>query len=144
MDRLGYTFRWKGENVSTTEVEDVVNKYPGFALTTVYGVKIPNTEGRAGMATIVANQEVTDIDFRSLAAYFRNSLPSYSAPIFLRFRKELDFTATAKVKKKDLRSEGFDPGKINDMIYFLLPDKSGYELLTKDIYTDILRDKYRF
>ena len=144
VDRLGYTFRWKGENVSTTEVEDVVNKYPGFALTTVYGVKIPNTEGRAGMATIVANQEVSDIDFRSLAAYFRNSLPSYSVPIFLRFREELDFTATAKVKKKDLISEGFDPGKINDMLYILLPDKSGYELLTKDIYADILRDKYRF
>lgn len=144
VDRLGDTFRWKGENVSATEVEDVANSFPGIDLATVYGVKIPDTEGHAGMAAIVANQKVSDIDFKSLAAHFKKTLPSYAVPSFLRFSEELDSTATAKVKKKDLIGEGFDLDKVNDMLYVLLPGKSEYELLTRDIYTEILRGKYRF
>lgn len=144
VDRLGDTFRWKGENVSATEVEDVANSFPGIDLATVYGVKIPDTEGYAGMAAIVANQKVSDIDFKSLAAHFKKTLPSYAVPSFLRFSEELDSTATEKVKKKDLIGEGFDLDKVNDMLYVLLPGKSEYELLTRDIYTEILRGKYRF
>ena len=115
VDRVGDTFRWKGENVSTTEVADTISAYPGVSEAVVYGVAIPGTEGRAGMAALVVSQ-----DF-SLAAFWQHlaeHLPEYARPLFLRIRGEIEMTATFKPKKQDLSREGYDPAVAADVIYF--------------------------
>lgn len=118
VDRLGDTFRWKGENVSTTEVAEAINHFPGVKETTVYGVSLPGNEGRAGMAAIVAD---TKPDVAALRAHIVKSLPEYARPLFIRIRGELDLTGTFKQKKIDLVRESFDPAKTKDEIYFSDP-----------------------
>lgn len=144
VDRLGDSFRWKSENVSTTEVEKVVNGFSGIELAAVYGVKIPDCDGRGGMAAIVTRERVSDLDFRALADHLKENLPSYAVPLFLRFKHRLDFTATEKVRKKNLKEEGFDLDGIKDPIYVLLPGGSEYELLKRDIYKNIQNGEIRF
>ena len=144
VDRLGDSFRWKGENVSTTEVENVINGFPAITLAAVYGVKIPATEGRASMATILASKRFSGVDFRALHYHLREALPSYAIPFFLRFTKCLDFTSTEKVKKRHLRDEGFDLHKVKDPIYVLLPGKAEYEPLSEEIFANIQNCKYKF
>lgn len=144
VDRLGDSFRWKGENISTTEVENAVNSFPGVDLAAVYGVKIPATEGRAGMAAILANKRFSDVDIKGLIYQLRKALPSSAIPFFLRFTKQLDFTSTEKVKKRHLKDEGFNIHKVKDPIYILLPGKAEYEPLTEEIYAKIQSDKYKF
>lgn len=144
VDRLGDTFRWKGENVSTGEVEKVVNTLSQVSQSTAYGVKIPGTDGRAGMIAIIPDTSVEDFDFKALAETVRNGLPSYAVPKFLRFKKEFETTGTHKIKKTILREEGFDPNKVDDPLYVLLPESTEYEPLSKEIYDDILSGTYRF
>jgi fatty-acyl-CoA synthase len=115
VDRIGDTFRWKGENVSTTEVEELIGRFPGIEETNVYGVRIPGRDGRAGMATIVARGR---LDLAALRAHLANSLPDYARPLFLRIRTEMDVTSTFKQKKVDLLEQGFDPSATTDPIYF--------------------------
>jgi len=144
VDRLGDTFRWKGENVSTTEVEKVINISDHISESTVYGVTIPETEGRAGMMAVIPATEVENFDFKGLADLLRNDLPPYAVPKFLRFKKAFETTGTHKIKKTALRDEGFDIGKVSDPIYVLLPSSMEYEPLTSEVYKDILRGKYKF
>lgn len=144
VDRLGDSFRWKGENVSTTEVENVINGFPAITLAAVYGVKIPATEGRASMAAILASKRFSGVDFRALHYHLREALPSYAIPFFLRFTECLDFTSTEKVKKRHLRDEGFDLHKVKDPIYVLLPGKAEYEPLSEEIFANIQNCKYKF
>ena len=144
VDRLGDTFRWKGENVSTGEVEKVVNTLSQVSQSTVYGVKIPGTDGRAGMISIIPATSAQDFDLKALADTLRHGLPSYAVPKFLRFKKEFETTGTHKIKKTILREEGFNPNKVADPLYVILPDSSEYEPLTKELYDDILSGKYRF
>jgi fatty-acyl-CoA synthase len=115
VDRIGDTFRWKGENVSTTEVEEVIGRFPGIKETSVYGVRVPGRDGRAGMAAIVAHG---GLDLAALRAYLAASLPDYARPLFLRIRGEMDVTSTFKQKKVDFVEQGFDPGASPDPIYF--------------------------
>jgi fatty-acyl-CoA synthase len=115
VDRIGDTFRWKGENVSTTEVEETIGRFPGVAESNVYGVSIPGHDGRAGMAALVLDGSF------DLAAFHRHlaaSLPDYAQPLFLRIRGEMDVTSTFKQKKIDFVAQGFDPAATSDPIYF--------------------------
>ncbi|XP_011494911.1 PREDICTED: long-chain fatty acid transport protein 4-like [Ceratosolen solmsi marchali] len=134
-DRTGDTFRWKGENVATAEVEGVVSNVAGYRDTTVYGVQVPGMEGRAGMAAIVDPDSL--LDFKALAEGLDKSLPSYARPIFLRIVKELELTGTFKLKKINLQNEGFDPNKIQDKVYFRSGNKE-YVEVTPELYEEII------
>ncbi|MFX0164293.1 MAG: long-chain-acyl-CoA synthetase [Candidatus Hodarchaeota archaeon] len=144
VDRLGDTFRWKGHNISTTEVEKIINTFDQVLFSTVYGVQIPGTDGRAGMAAIVPNTSVEDFKLKELADVLKLNLPLYGIPIFLRLKSELTITATFKLKKVKLKKEGFDLEKIDDPIYIVLPDESEFTPLTKDIYENIQNQHYKF
>ena len=144
VDRLGDTFRWKGENVSTTEVENTINAHPDISETVCYGVEIPETNGRAGMASILLQNETKNIDFTSLYSYLSDTLPPYAIPVFLRLTESLDKTGTFKYKKSDLKKEAFDPRKTKDRLYITLPDRKDYIPLTEEVYTQVTQSQYRF
>jgi fatty-acyl-CoA synthase len=109
VDRIGDTFRWKGENVSTSEVAEAVTVFPGIAEATVYGVPVKGQDGKAGMIAIVAEDRP---DMKALRAHIVQSLPDYARPLFIRLKRELDITGTFKQRKVDLGKEGFDPAAI--------------------------------
>jgi citronellyl-CoA synthetase len=144
VDRIGDTFRWKGENVSTGEVEKVLHTQRQVAESTTYGVKIPGTDGRAGMAAIIPTTTVEDFDIKALADIVIKGLPHYGVPKFIRFVKSFETTGTHKIKKNILREEAFDPAKVSDPLYVLLPDSQQYILLTNDLYHEISAGQYRF
>jgi acyl-CoA synthetase (AMP-forming)/AMP-acid ligase II len=144
VDRTGDTFRWKGENVSTTEVEAVANTLSQVSLSTVYGVKMPGGDGRAGMIAIIPECSPEAFDLKELGDHFQGALPAYAVPKFLRLNKNLECTPTHKIKKVELKKEGFDPGRVNDALYVLLPGETQYQPLTEDIHQNILKGKYRF
>ncbi len=144
-DRRGDTFRWKGENVSTDEVANIIIPFEQIKQATVYGVIIPGTDGRAGMASLVSSIEnIEEFDMEGFTKHLKQSLPSYAVPIFLRFKSEFTTTSTYKIQKNELKDEGFDPGKISDPLYVLLPGDSGYTPLTAELYGEIINGKYRF
>ena len=144
VDRIGDTFRWKGENVSTEEVESVINEFDQVEMCCVYGVKIPHTEGRAGMVAIISNSQSKDFDFTGFYSMIQENLPEYAVPKFIRFTPNLSTTATLKIKKGNLKKEAYNLEEIEDSIYILLPNSSGYRLLTKEIYSGILNSNYNF
>jgi citronellyl-CoA synthetase len=144
VDRLGDTFRWKGENVSTSEVEDVLASFEEVDHSSVYGVEIPSTNGRAGMASIIATKTHTEFNFKSLFEKLQTDLPRYAIPKFIRFLSELSTTSTFKIRKSDMKKEGFNIQKTKDPIYAYLPESSGFILLTEDIYDKIMKGKYRY
>nr|WP_090346164.1 long-chain-acyl-CoA synthetase FadD6 [Mycolicibacterium malmesburyense]CRL78757.1 acyl-CoA synthetase [Mycolicibacterium malmesburyense] len=125
VDRLGDTFRWKGENVATTEVEAALSIDPSVDECTVYGVEIDGAGGRAGMAAIKLN-EGAEFDGKSLAESLYEKLPGYAVPLFVRVVGELAHTSTFKSQKVDLRKEGFDGEEIEDPIYVLAGRDEGY------------------
>lgn len=133
VDRLGDTFRWKSENVSTNEVGDVLGKFPQIAETNVYGVQVPHTDGRAGCAAITFADGVSlsSFDFEALAKHAIGILPRYAVPIFLRVVTELEKTGTMKLQKGKLRADGVDLDKmeennINDRLFWLPPGGTKY------------------
>jgi fatty-acyl-CoA synthase len=131
IDRIGDTFRWKGENVATCEVADAIAAFPAIIEATVYGVTVPGTEGRAGMATIVTGEGFDLAEFRDhLAA----RLPSYARPVFLRIGAALEVTATFKHKKPELARQGFDPKAITDAIYFDDHQRETYVRLDRALF----------
>ena len=115
IDRIGDTFRWKGENVATSEVSEAITVFPDVLEANVYGVHVPGYDGKAGMAAVVADSK---LDLKKLRDYLSASLPEYAQPLFVRIRKELDVTGTFKQRKLDLVKDGFDPSKITDDLYF--------------------------
>ena len=117
VDRIGDTFRWKGENVASCEVSEVITQFSGITEAVVYGVAIPGTEGRAGMAAVVVEDE-QKLDLVALREHLITHLPDYARPLFIRVRRELEITATFKQMKNDLIREGFDPRGIADPVYF--------------------------
>jgi fatty-acyl-CoA synthase len=119
-DRVGDTFRWKGENVSTNEVAEVLNKAPGVLESNVYGVAVPGAEGKAGMASINVS-EAFDVD--QLGRYVLEHFPVYQRPYFVRVQQEMRVTGTFKHQKVAYRDEGYDPRKVEDPLYFLDGDK---------------------
>ncbi|KAL3990321.1 AMP-binding enzyme family protein [Acanthocheilonema viteae] len=117
-DRKGDTYRWKGENVSTTEVEGILQLLKYVTDVAVYGVGIPNREGRAGMAAIViAEDEFLQDVICKITEHLKKSLPSYAIPVFLRFCKDFERTGTYKLKKNRLRKEGYDLSRFNDEVF---------------------------
>ena len=144
VDRTGDTFRWKGENVSTTEVEKVANSFDQVSLSAVYGVAMPGGDGKAGMAAIIPECDAEAFDFTGLADLFSQALPSYAVPKFIRMSTELACTPTHKIKKVALKKEGFDPGGVNDAVYVLLPGTAVYTSLTADIFSEIQDGKFKF
>ncbi len=143
VDRLGDTFRWKGENISTEEVEAVINTFDQIEFCSVYGVLIPNTEGRAGMVSIVKKTE-SEFNFKGFLNLMKKYLPHYAIPLFIRFKRELDITATLKIQKVKLKKEGYNIIDIREPTFVLLPGSSEYVTLTKEIYDGISDGKYRF
>lgn len=134
-DRTGDTFRWRGENVSTAEVEGVISNLIGLKDAVVYGVSIPHVEGKAGMAAIADPEK--KLDLISLAKGLKTSLPAYSRPLFVRILPEPPITATFKLKKKELMEQGFNVSLHDDPMYFLDPKSSMFVPLTQKLYDDI-------
>ncbi len=116
-DRTGDTFRWKGENVSTLEVETILNSYPAIQVSAVYGVKVPNTEGKAGMATIKLNPSIK-FNLDDFSRFVSEVLPPYSIPVFLRISDKIDLTGSYKVIKTDLKKEAYDLSIVKDKLLF--------------------------
>jgi fatty-acyl-CoA synthase len=135
VDRIGDTYRWKGENVATSEVAEVLSVFPGMKEANVYGVQIPGADGRAGMAAIVIDPD--DLDVRELAKYLTDELPAYARPIFLRLRPEMEVTGTFKHRKVDLVKEGFDPSTIADPLYVWDVEAQAYIPLDTHVYERI-------
>ncbi len=144
VDRLGDTFRWKGENVSTSEVEDVISSFEEVDHSSVYGVKVPGTEGRAGLASIFSKKNHKDFNFNGMKDVLNENLPKYAIPLFVRFLSELPTTSTFKIQKSKMKKVGFDISKTSDPLYVLLPNSSEYTLISEKIYSDITNEKYRF
>lgn len=139
VDRIGDTFRWKGENVATSEVSERLSAVPGVKEVNVYGVTIGDLDGKAGMASLVVGPE---FEIGGLAEYVDRELPAYARPIFVRLQPEIETTGTFKYRKIDLVQEGFDPAKIKDPLYFRDPSK-GYIKLTKAVHAKILASGYK-
>ncbi len=121
-DRFGDTFRWKSENVSTLEVELLINPFEAIHLSSVYGVSVPNTEGKAGMVSVKLNPSKKFI-LDDFSQYLVDSLPSYSIPVFLRIREELEITGSLKIRKVELQKEAFNIEEIEDEVDFWSPSK---------------------
>ncbi|KAG7160226.1 Long-chain fatty acid transport protein 1-like [Homarus americanus] len=134
-DRTGDTFRWRGENVSSTEVEGVVSKVAGNKDAVVYGVEVPGAEGRAGMAAIVDPED--ELNLKAFTEGLTKSLPHYARPLFLRILKEIDVTGTFKLKKLALQKEGFNPSTIKDKLFYLDNKLGGYVELTDNLFNKI-------
>lgn len=134
VDRIGDTFRWKGENVSTNEVGDVLAGFPGLQEANVYGVKVGDMDGRAGMAAVSL---APDADVAKLRAYVHRELPSYARPLFLRLQPAIETTGTFKYRKVDLVQQGFDPSKCPDPILFDHPGEGRYVPMTPELYAQI-------
>ena len=130
IDRIGDTFRWKGENVSTGEVAERLQTTPGVKEANVYGVAVGDTEGRAGMAGLVVD---ADFDIKAFGDRVAQDLPAYAQPLFVRILPAIEKTGTFKIRKVDLIADGFDPGKIKGPLYFRDP-KKGYVKVTKGVF----------
>ena len=140
VDRIGDTFRWKGENVSTGEVAAALGSVEGVVEANVYGVAVPGADGRAGMASLVVGQ---GFDIAELQQAADAHLPPYARPIFLRLQPEMEMTGTFKYRKIDLVEDGFDPGRISDPVYFRDPTR-GYVQVDGPLYQSIIAGDIRF
>jgi fatty-acyl-CoA synthase len=134
IDRIGDTFRWKGENVSTTEVEEALGQFDGILEANVYGVRIPGHDGRAGMAGIVAQD---NLNLTALHDHLAERLPEYARPVFLRLRQDNDVTTTFKQKKISVVKDGFDPSRTLDPIYFNDPQRKAFVRVDAPLYEQI-------
>jgi len=128
VDRVGDTFRWKGENVSTAEIAERLNAAPGVGETAVYGVAVPGAEGRAGMALVVLRNG-EEFDPRAYYRFVATTLPNYAQPLFVRLAASMDVTGTLKHSKRRLQAEGYDPGEGSDPIYFRDDSAATYVLV---------------
>ncbi|MBD3647225.1 MAG: long-chain-acyl-CoA synthetase [Pseudomonadales bacterium] len=146
VDRIGDTFRWKSENVATNEVSEIINRFPGIIFSNVYGVEIPGTDGRAGMAAIVFREgvDVNDFDMEGFSQHVRDNLPSYARPIYLRILKELPTTTTHKLQKNDLRDQAFHLDKVPDQLFVMKPGDNSYTGLDSDFYDKIISREVSF
>ena len=125
VDRIGDTFRWKGENVATSEVAAALTAAPGVREAVVYGVAVPNADGKAGMAALAVDGAP---DLKAIA-HAALALPRYARPLFLRIRPALEATATFKPVKRALAAEGFDPARVADPLYVYDSEREAYVAL---------------
>ena len=134
VDRVGDTFRWKGENVSTSEVAQELCAFGGVLHASVYGVTVPGTEGRAGMAAVVTEGT---LDLAALHGHLAERLPGYARPLFLRLCPQATLTGTFKYAKTELVRQGFDPARCSDPLYFYHPESRAYTALDAPAYDSI-------
>ncbi|XP_064842908.1 long-chain fatty acid transport protein 1a [Oncorhynchus masou masou] len=138
-DRSGDTFRWRGENVSTTEVEGTLSGLLGQADVAVYGVSVPDVEGKAGMAAIADPTGTFDCDV--FLREVQQALPPYARPVFLRISPQVDTTGTFKIQKTRLQREGYDPRLSTDQIYFLNSRAGRYEAVNEELHSAIVEGR---
>ena len=141
IDRVGDTFRWKGENVATSQVGETITGFPGVREANVYGVEVPGAEGRAGMASIVPDP--SGLDAAALWVFLAEHLPAYAMPIFIRLADHLEVTGTFKQRKLDLVADGFDPDRISDPLLFSDPATRSYRPLDRAVYDEIQAGRIR-
>lgn len=140
VDRIGDTFRWKGENVATSEVNDAMRDFTGVVDATTYGVSIPGADGRAGMSAIVVNE---GFDIKALPAHLAQRLPAYARPVFIRISSDIDATETFKQRKGGLTREGFDPVAIFDPLFMLDPTSGAYIAFDSEAYARLVDGSIR-
>ena len=139
-DRVGDTFRWKGENVSTNEVAETLNGARGVLEANVYGVMVPGADGRAGMASLNHDETFSLSDFTKFVI---DNLPGYQRPYFLRLQQEMRITGTFKHQKVDYRKEGYDPKIISDPLYILDQDQDQYRPVDEALFDSIKSGEYQ-
>jgi len=140
VDRIGDTFRWRGENVATSEVAEILAHYPGVRDVCVYGVEVPGAEGRAGMAAIVSDGSFDGV---ALGRHVTKQLPAYARPLFVRRLPAIAVTGTFKHRKSELAREGFDPGVVSDPLFFLDASSHTYRRLDRAQYKGIIAGQLR-
>jgi fatty-acyl-CoA synthase len=140
VDRVGDTFRWKGENVATSEVNEAILQCPGGIEASTYGVTVPGTDGRAGMAALVIDVQFT---FATFAAELSRRLPAYAQPVALRISTTLDSTETFKQKKQQLVRDGFDPAVVSDPLYLRDGESGSYVPLDATSHARIIAGRIR-
>ena len=143
-DRTGDTYRWKGENVSTQEVENVCNAFSQVLEAVAYGVEIPGTNGKAGMVAIKVAGGMDQLNTAALYQHLNAQLPGYAVPVFMRLCSELEKTETFKYQKVGLKRAAFDPNQCDGPVYVRLPGSEDYEPVTADVFAAINRVEYRF
>lgn len=146
VDRVGDTFRWKSENVSTNEVAEIINQHPDVIFSNVYGVEIPGADGRAGMAALVFREgtDIASVDIDALSQHVRDNLPTYARPLFIRILKELPTTSTHKLQKNDLREQAFHLDQVEEDVLVMKPGTDKYVRLDTDFYDQIMQRQVRF
>ncbi|MGH6828937.1 MAG: long-chain-acyl-CoA synthetase [Rhizomicrobium sp.] len=140
VDRIGDTFRWKGENVATSEVAEALSAIPGIREVNVYGVGMQGADGRAGMAALVVDGS---FDIKALGPRLEAHLAPYARPVFIRLKPEIVVTGTFKQRKLELVRDGFDPRTITDPLYWLNPSTRHYEKLDLGHYDDIAQGRVK-
>ena len=140
IDRIGDTFRWKGENVATSEVSEALTGYPGIKEANVYGVAVEGVDGRAGMVSLSVDDDFALDGFYDFVC---DNLAEYAHPIFLRLQEEIEATGTFKQRKVDLVKQGFDPSTIDDQLLFKDPKKGAYVEINEALYKQIMDGEFR-
>ncbi len=140
VDRIGDTFRWKGENVSTTEVAGVIGGCRGVTDVAVYGVPVPHADGRAGMAALVVTPEFS---LQTLRQQLTARLPAYARPVFIRLLSTLELTGTFKLRKQDLIREAFDPARVRDPLFIDEPSSEQYTPFDAGAHDKLQREGLR-
>jgi citronellyl-CoA synthetase len=138
---MGDTFRWKGENVSTTEVENIIDGSGMVEEAIVYGIEVPNTNGKAGMVTLVPQD---NFEIQALFGYLNDNLPPYAIPVFIRVTDAIEKTGTFKYRKVDIQKRGYALDNDTDDVFVWLPKTDGYTLLTPELVKDIDAGKVQF
>lgn len=144
VDRVGDTYRWKSENVSTNEVGEIINGFDDVEFSNVYGVELPGVDGRAGMAAITLKAGVNALNVDAFAAYAHKALSGYAIPVFLRVQSDIDVTGTFKMVKGHLRKEAYHIDQFDDSVYVLKPGETQYVLLDADFLQQIKEGKAGF
>ncbi|MEQ8859858.1 MAG: long-chain-acyl-CoA synthetase [Pseudomonadales bacterium] len=144
VDRVGDTFRWKSENVSTNEVGEIINGFSQVKFCNVYGVAVPGADGRAGMAAVTLEDGETELDLAAFSEYVNRELPSYARPLFVRVEPEIDVTGTFKMVKGKLREEAYDLDRVSDPLYVMKPRSDRYEPLDREFAATIARGEAGF
>jgi fatty-acyl-CoA synthase len=141
LDRIGDTFRWKGENISTTEVTAIVLSCEAVLDAAVYGVCVPGFDGRAGMAAIAVQDK---FDLRKLKFHLDKELPAYARPIFIRIVSSISLTGTFKLNKQQLAGQAFDPSQSQDPLYYADLAAGEFLPLTPEIFAQLDAGLKRF
>jgi len=137
VDRVGDTFRWRSENVSTNEVAEILNGYAQIEMANVYGVDVPATEGKAGMVALILRQGQA-LDIGEFSDFVAANLPYYAQPVFVRVQPEAETTGTFKLLKGELRKQAFHLDQVEDEVYVLPPRATRYQTLDDQLYQSIM------